>query len=101
MVKKQRIRLQDVAARAGVSEATVSRVVNDRPGVKESTRREVRRLLDELGHEPPGLRRRAGTGLVGVVVPELENPVFPAFAQPCRGAPGAARLHDRRVLGDP
>ena len=81
MVKKQRIRLQDVAARAGVSEATVSRVVNDRPGVRESTRREVRRLLDELGHEPLGLRHRASTGLVGVVVPELENPVFPAFAQ--------------------
>jgi LacI family transcriptional regulator, repressor for deo operon, udp, cdd, tsx, nupC, and nupG len=74
-------RLRDVAQRAGVSEATVSRVVNGRPGVAESTRREVLAALDALGYEPAGIPP-AGTArpLAGVIAPELDNPVFPAFA---------------------
>lgn len=76
-----RIKLQDVAARAGVSEATVSRVMNGRPGVAASTRRGVLAVLAEMGYEPPGLRDGARVGLVGLIVPELDNPIFPAFAQ--------------------
>jgi LacI family transcriptional regulator, repressor for deo operon, udp, cdd, tsx, nupC, and nupG len=78
-------RLRDVAARAGVSEATVSRVVNGRSGVAETTRRDVLRVLEELGYTPVGLAPAGFTppssGAVGLVVPELENPIFPAFAQ--------------------
>jgi LacI family repressor for deo operon, udp, cdd, tsx, nupC, and nupG len=76
-----RIRLQDVAARAGVSEATVSRVMNARPGVRPETRESVLSVLAELGYEPRGLRSTARAGLVGLIVPELDNPIFPAFAQ--------------------
>jgi alanine racemase len=76
-----RIRLRDVAERAGVSEATASRVVNDKPGVNDATRNRVRRVVDELGYELKGLRVRLDAGLVGLIVPELENPIFPAFAQ--------------------
>lgn len=73
--------LADIAAHAGVSEATVSRVLNDRPGVAQSKRRAVLTALDVLGYErPPRLRRRTGRP-VGVLLPELLNPVFPAFAQ--------------------
>lgn len=50
-----RIRLKDVAALAGVSEATVSRVMNRKDGVAPSTKAEVLRVLTELGYEPPGL----------------------------------------------
>jgi alanine racemase len=75
-----RPRLRHVADLAGVSEATVSRVVNDRPGVAESTRRAVLAALHQLDYEPTGVRRRTRTGLVGLIVPELTNPVFPAFA---------------------
>lgn len=74
-------RLRHVAELAGVSQATVSRVVNGRPGVAEDTRRTVLRALQELGYEPVGLQRAARTGLVGLILPELDNPVFPAFAQ--------------------
>jgi LacI family transcriptional regulator, repressor for deo operon, udp, cdd, tsx, nupC, and nupG len=77
-------RLRDVARRAGVSEATVSRVVNQRSGVADSTRRDVLDVLAELGYTPTGLAPApvpAHDGAVGVVVPELENPIFPAFAQ--------------------
>jgi LacI family transcriptional regulator, repressor for deo operon, udp, cdd, tsx, nupC, and nupG len=74
--------LREVAERAGVSEATVSRVVNERPGVAARTRRQVLRALDELGYAPAGLAVAAAwTGTVGVITPELVNPVFPAFAQ--------------------
>ena len=77
-----RARLADIAAQAEVSEATVSRVLNDRPGVAPETRRAVLAALDVLGYERPArLRTRSRAGLVGLVVPELENPIFPAFAQ--------------------
>jgi alanine racemase len=75
-----RARLSDIAEQAGVSEATVSRVLNDRPGVSTSTRQSVLTALDVLGYERP-MRLRGRSGLVGLIVPELDNPIFPAFAQ--------------------
>jgi alanine racemase len=75
-----RARLADIAEQAGVSEATVSRVLNDRPGVSMATRQSVLTALDVLGYERP-IRLRGQSGLVGLIVPELENPIFPAFAQ--------------------
>lgn len=76
-----RSRLVDVARQAGVSEATVSRVLNDRPGVSPDTRQTVLRALDVLGHERPERRRTRPAGLIGLVTPELDNPIFPLFAQ--------------------
>ena len=80
MTENPRARLSDIAEQAGVSEATVSRVLNDRPGVSSSTRRAVLTALDVLGYERP-IRLRGRSGLVGLIVPELDNPIFPAFAQ--------------------
>lgn len=79
-------RLADIAVRAGVSEATVSRVLNGKPGVAERTRTEVLAAVDMLGYDRPAKLRRASIGLVGLVVPELVNPVFPAFVQAIEGA---------------
>jgi alanine racemase len=81
-----RARLTDVARQAGVSEATVSRVLNDRPGVSADARQAVLTALDVLGYERPERLRTRSAGLVGLVVPELENPVFPMFAQIIEGA---------------
>ncbi len=80
MADNPRARLSDIAEQAGVSEATVSRVLNDRPGVSSGTRMAVLTALDVLGYERP-LRLRGRSGLVGLIVPELENPIFPVFAQ--------------------
>ena len=77
----RRPRLQDVAEQAGVSEATVSRVLNGKPGVGQETRLQVLTALDVLGYERPAALRSTSAGLVGLVVPELVNPIFPAFAQ--------------------
>ncbi|GAB3143936.1 LacI family DNA-binding transcriptional regulator [Micromonospora sonneratiae] len=76
-----RARLSDIAQQAQVSEATVSRVLNDRPGVAPETRQAVLTALDVLGYERPARLRKRSAGLVGLVVPELDNPIFPAFAQ--------------------
>ncbi|WP_428961970.1 LacI family DNA-binding transcriptional regulator [Micromonospora fluostatini] len=76
-----RARLSDIAQQADVSEATVSRVLNDRPGVAPETRQAVLTALDVLGYERPARLRKRSAGLVGLVTPELENPIFPAFAQ--------------------
>ncbi len=76
-----RARLADIATHAGVSEATVSRVLNAKPGVADSTRQSVLTALDVLGYERPSRLRKKSAGLVGLIVPELENPIFPAFAQ--------------------
>lgn len=76
-----RIRLSDIAERAGVSPATVSRVLNGKNTVASSTRLSVLAALDELGYEaPPFLQERKG-GSIGLILPELTNPIFPIFAQ--------------------
>jgi hypothetical protein len=51
------------------------------PGVADDTRQAVLTGLDALGYERPSRLRRKSAGLVGLVVPELTNPIFPAFAQ--------------------
>ncbi|MFC4560855.1 LacI family DNA-binding transcriptional regulator [Nocardiopsis mangrovi] len=79
-------RLADIARHAGVSEATVSRVLNSKPGVGAATRTAVLTALDVLGYERPARLRQRSAGLVGMVVPELDNPVFPMFAQAAEGA---------------
>lgn len=74
-------RLNDVAQQAGVSVATASRVLNDRPGVAAGTRRSVLTAVDVLGYKrPAGLQTRR-LGLVGVVISELDNPIFPLLIQ--------------------
>lgn len=81
MVRAVKPRLKHVADHAGVSTATVSRVLNDKPGVAEPTRRAVLQAMAQLGYEHGRLRPSRRTGLVGLIVPELDNPVFPRFAQ--------------------
>ena len=76
-----RTRLTDLAEQAGVSTATVSRVLNGKVGVASETRQAVLAALDLLGYERPEKLRNRSAGLVGLIVPELTNPVFPAFAQ--------------------
>ncbi|MFG2937591.1 LacI family DNA-binding transcriptional regulator [Streptomyces sp. NPDC048282] len=79
-------RLAEVAKKVGVSEATVSRVLNGKPGVSEATRQAVLSALDVLGYERPTQLRGERARLVGLVLPELQNPIFPAFAEVIGGA---------------
>jgi DNA-binding LacI/PurR family transcriptional regulator len=71
--------LRDVAQHAGVSVATASRVISGSDSVRSETRERVERAMRELLYVPPG--RRPATGMIGLLVPDLENPIFPALAQ--------------------
>jgi DNA-binding LacI/PurR family transcriptional regulator len=71
--------LRDVARKAGVSVATASRVVSGLDNVRSETRERVERAMRDLLYVPPG--RRPATGMIGLLVPHLWNPIFPALAQ--------------------
>jgi LacI family transcriptional regulator len=53
----KKITIRDVAAAAGVSHQTVSRVLNDRPDVAEKTRRHVLQIIEELDYQPSAIAR--------------------------------------------
>ncbi|MEU9200650.1 LacI family DNA-binding transcriptional regulator [Streptomyces sp. NPDC048332] len=74
-------RLSQVAEFAGVSQATVSRVLNGSPDVASATRDAVLSALDVCGIERPLRYRSPRAALIGLVVPDLQNPVFSAFAE--------------------
>lgn len=72
--------LAAVAQVAGVSEATVSRVLNRKPGVSSSTRAVVEAALRRLGHERP-----LADELVVLLTPNLTNPIFARQAERIEG----------------
>jgi len=53
----ERVTIRDVAAAAGVSYQTVSRVLNDKPDVADETRRRVWQVIEELGYQPSAVAR--------------------------------------------
>ena len=66
-----------MAARAGVGVGTVSRVLNDSPGVAEGTRERVRAVMDELGYRPSATARNLSLGrtqTLGVIAPFFTSP---------------------------
>lgn len=73
------VTIADVADAAGVSRATVSRVVNDLATVDPAIAERVRDAVERLGYEPSRVARSLSLGIthtVGVVVPDLANPTF-------------------------
>ncbi len=94
--------LRDVAALAGVSEPTVSRVLNGKVGVASATRDKVLGAIVDLGYDESVARNRATTGLVGVITPELDNPIFPSIvhALDSRLAQLGYTLHIGMATGD-
>ena len=75
--------LRDIAARAGVSVRTVSNVVSGTAPVAPATRARVQQVLDEVRYEPNLAARqlRGGrTGVIGLLVPELDSPYFAELA---------------------
>ena len=71
--------IADVARRAGVSLATVSRVMNGNPSVDEAMAEKVRAAAAELNYSASPLARSlvlGKTNTIAVVVPDLENPSF-------------------------
>lgn len=72
--------IRDVAARAGVSKSSVSRVLSGSPLVSETSREAVQQAIDDLGYRPNAAARtlvRRRSNVVGVLVPDLRNPFLP------------------------
>lgn len=95
--------LEAVAARAGVSRATVSRVVNGSDGVREPLAERVRQAVDELGYVPNQAARSLVTkrhDAVAVIVAEPETRVFadPFFARQLRGISKELTAHDNQLV---
>jgi DNA-binding LacI/PurR family transcriptional regulator len=84
--------LQEVARRAKVSIATVSRVLNDSDKVVPDTRAVVEQALRDLGYRPNRVARRlrmkdGRAHLVGLIIPDIQNPFYAEIA---RGVEDAA-----------
>ncbi|MET7983003.1 MULTISPECIES: LacI family DNA-binding transcriptional regulator [unclassified Streptomyces] len=95
--------LEAVAARAGVSRATVSRVVNGGDGVREPLVERVRRAVEELGYVPNQAARSLVTrrhDAVAVVIAEPETRVFadPFFALQLRGISKELAASDSQLV---
>ena len=80
----QRVTIAQVSARAGVSTATVSRVLSGRGPVSAEVERKVRRAADELGYQVNFIARalrNSRTDTVGMLVPSISNPFFTSLME--------------------
>jgi LacI family transcriptional regulator len=91
--------MRDVAAEAGVALATVSRVLNDAPGVHPETAERVRRAVEATGFRRNEIARRLRSGretaTIGLLVEDLGNPFHSALAA---GVEAVARRHSTSVV---
>jgi DNA-binding LacI/PurR family transcriptional regulator len=74
--------MRAIALRAGVSSATVSRVINGSPLVKEDTARRVREILDEVNFipNPSATTLKYGRSKTyGLIIPDIRNPFYSEF----------------------
>ncbi|MEV4579875.1 LacI family DNA-binding transcriptional regulator [Nonomuraea jabiensis] len=77
-------RIKDVAAQAGVSVATVSRVLNDNPSVTEETRNRVHDAMAALNYRPNAVARSLrteATRTLGLIIGDILNPFFAELAR--------------------
>ncbi len=84
--------MRDVAARAGVSTSTISRVLNEDPYVKDETRQRVEAAMAATGYTPNLVARSLRTGRqmpIGVAVPQIADPFFAEVTQ-------AVEIHARQ-----
>jgi LacI family transcriptional regulator len=90
MTTIRRVTIRDVADRAGVSVATVSKVINDRYGISAATVARVQAVIEELGYESSLVARslrNSRTNVVGVLVSDIE----PFSAELIKGVARALR----------
>jgi LacI family transcriptional regulator len=98
MATTRPLRIRDIARQAGVSPATVSRVLNGSATVRPEKRHQVLEVIDQLGYRPNRIAsnlRRQQVQMIGVVVSDIENP---HFTQMVRAVEDQAYLSGHRVL---
>ena len=81
---KTDVTIKDIARRANVSFATVSRALNNKTGVRETTRRKVLQLAKQMSYTPNAIARglvNKRTQTLGLILPDITNPFYPEVAR--------------------
>lgn len=90
--------IKDVAREAGVSIATVSRVLNDIDVVNEDTKKKVLDAIKELGYRPNIVARSLKTQrtkTIGILLPDISNQFYPEIV---RGAEDVSNIYDYNII---
>lgn len=94
----ERLTMRHIASIAGVSIGTVSHVINGSANVRDELRQRVLQAIQQLGYQPSQLARglrRNQTRIIGMIVPDITNPFFPAVV---RGAEDVAYQSSYRLM---
>lgn len=86
---RQKVTIDDVARRAGVSKQTVSRAINDKGDISPITRERILVLVKEMGYRPNRMAQAMNTSrshMIGLVVPDITNPFFPEIVRAVQDA---------------
>jgi LacI family transcriptional regulator len=92
------VTIYDIAARAGVSAMTVSRVINNTGKISDKTKVKVRRVMEELNYVPNQMARSLvlqQSNLLFLLITDITNPFYTTLA---RGAEDVAKKHGYRLL---
>ena len=76
--------IREIASRAGVSVATVSRVLNHPDTVAPKTRERILALIDEIGYKPNWFARGLNfkrTNTIGLLIPSILDPAYVEIAE--------------------
>lgn len=90
--------IKDVAREAGVSIATVSRVLNDVDVVNEETKQKVRDAIKKLGYRPNIVARSLKTQrtrTIGIVIPDISSHIYPEIV---RGTEDVANIYNYNIM---
>ncbi|HEY4231175.1 MAG TPA: LacI family DNA-binding transcriptional regulator, partial [Thermoanaerobaculia bacterium] len=95
---RRTVTIRDVARKARVSVATVSRVVTGKQSVREQTRKRIEEAIERLGYAPHGTARSLitrRTNTIGVLLPDIYGEFF---SELIRGIDATMRSHGYHVL---
>ena len=90
--------IKDVAREAGVSIATVSRVLNNVDVVNEDTKKKVLEAISKLGYRPNIIARSLKTqktSTIGIIIPDISNQFYPEIV---RGAEDVANIYSYNII---
>lgn len=97
-IMKKQITIDEVAKRAGVSKATVSRAINNSSRVKTATLKQIKRIINVLGYHPNTAARGIRTKVsktIGIILPDISNNFYATLV---RGIEDQARISGYQIM---
>jgi LacI family transcriptional regulator len=98
IVNKRKVTLKDIAKEAGVGLGTASRVLNQNPSVKESSRKAVFEAMKKLNYKPNAIARSLKTKTtrtIGVMIPDISSPFYPEVV---RGIEDISNIYKYNII---